>query len=330
MISEHNDNNGDKICKVWMIDVGSIVKHGNKISDYTDGTRAPEVDFGRKAGPEADVFSDAVETPLLLFGEIALKFTIPTDPKRDIYPAEFFSDSKFKSAKRHKVRAKENEYKKFGFEKPKFPKYFTNAQKMRYMYYHLGFLKIKKETGEIYPPEILDSLAKLQALSTEPDPKKRISERVVDDVLLNLMESIDQCGNGIYRIEGEKITPGSMTDEILPKNKPIKENVIQNKDRSNRMQNGIREIRLIRNDRTRNKKQDNDRAVWMNNEQRQDFNEKRNRAQNKGVNLNGNLPGMEQLLAKANKKANKNVIKINLEKKESSRRRYQRLNGEIM
>ena len=201
---------------------------------------------------------------------------------------------------------------------------------MRYMYYHLGFLKIKKETGEIYPPEILDSLAKLQALSTEPDPKKRISERVVDDVLLNLMESIDQCGNGIYRIEGEKITPGSMTDEILPKNKPIKENVIQNKDRSNRMQNGIREIRLIRNDRTRNKKQDNDRAVWMNNEQRQDFIEKRNRAQNKGVNLNGNLPGMEQLLAKANKKANKNVIKINLEKKESSRRRYQRLNGEIM
>ena len=30
MISDHKDNNSDKICKVWMIDVGSIVKHGDK------------------------------------------------------------------------------------------------------------------------------------------------------------------------------------------------------------------------------------------------------------------------------------------------------------
>ena len=122
------------------------------------------------------------------------------------------------------------------------------------MYYHLGFLKIQKETGEIYPPEVLDSLAKLQALSTEPDPKKRISERVVEDVLLNLMESIDQWEEpGIYRIEEAEIIPGSMTDEILPKNKSVNnENIHQNnKNRGNLVEN---------------KRQNNDSAARMNDE----------------------------------------------------------------
>ena len=47
-----------------------------------------------------------------------------------------------------------------------------------------------------------------------------------------------------------------MTDEILPKNKSVnKENIQQNnKNRGNRIQNVIQEIRLIRNDRVKNKK----------------------------------------------------------------------------
>ena len=237
-------------------------------------------------------------------GSVANKYL----PRRQIH-AELFTS--YERATDRNVRAKKREYLKSGFKEPTFPEYFTNAQKMRYMYYHLGFLEIQKETGEMYPPEVLDSLAKLQALSTEPDPEKRISERVVEDVLLNLMASIDQWKEpGVYRIEGEKITPGSMTDEILPKNKSVnKENIHQNnKNRGN----------LVKN-----KRQNNDNAARINNKQRQDFIEKRNLAQNKNLNLKGNLPNMRQLLAKANK----NDIKIDLGNKESPRRRYQLLNG---
>jgi serine/threonine protein kinase len=230
--------------KVSMIDLGSVVKQGDRINVYTRFSRAPEVDFGRPAGPEADVFSDAIDRPYVLFGSIANKYL----PRGQIHAKLFTS---YEHATDRNVQAKKREYLESGFKEPTFPEYFTNAQKMRYMYYHLGFLKIQKETGEIYPPEVLDSLAKLQALSTEPDPEKRISERVVEDVLLNLMASIDQWKEpGIYRIEGEKITPGSMTDEILPKNKSDnKENIQQNnKNRGN----------LVKN-----KRQDNDSAVWM-------------------------------------------------------------------
>ena len=304
--------------KVSMIDLGSIEKQGNGINAYTPITRAPEVDFDKPAGPKADVFSDAIDRPYVLFGSIANKYL---DRSQD--HAELFT--RCEGATDRDVRAIKMKFLIYGFKKPTFPEYFTDAQKMRYMYYHLGFLEIQRETGEMYPPEVLDSLAKLQALSTEPDPEKRISERVVEDVLLNLMVSVDQWGNGIYRIEGTKITPGSMTDEILPKNKSVnKENIQQNnKNRGNRIQNGIREIRLIRNDRVENKRQNNDNAARMNNKQRQDFIEKRNLAQNKNVNLKGNLPNMRQLLAKANK----NDIKIDLGNKESIRRRYKRLNG---
>lgn len=305
--------------KVSMIDLGSIEKQGNEINVYTSITRAPEVDFDKPAGPKADVFSDAIDRPYVLFGSIANKYLPRFQDHAELFiRCEGVTD--------RNVLAKKREYLKSGFKEPTFPEYFTNAQKMRYMYYHLGFLKIQKETGEIYPPEVLDSLAKLQALSTEPDPEKRISERVVEDVLLNLMASIDQWKEpGVYRIEGEKITPGSMTDEILPKNKSVnKENIQQNnKNRGNRIQDGIREIRLIRNDRVENKRQNNDSAARINNKQRQDFIEKRNLAQNKNVNLKGNLPNMRQLLAKANK----NDIKIDLGNKESPRRRYQLLNG---
>jgi serine/threonine protein kinase len=245
--------------KVSMIDLGSIEKQGNEINAYTPVTRAPEVDFYKPAGPKADVFSDAIDRPYVLFGSIANKYL----PRFQDH-AELFTS--YEHATDRNVLAKKREYLKSGFKEPTFPEYFTDAQKMRYMYYHLGFLEIQKETGEIYPPEVLDSLAKLQALSTEPDPEKRISERVVEDVLLNLMVSIDQWKeSGVYRIEGEKITPGSMTDEILPKNKSVnKENIQQNnKNRGN----------LVKN-----KRQDNNSAVWMNDEQRRNFIEKRNRA----------------------------------------------------
>ena len=50
--------------------------------------------------------------------------------------------------------------------------------------------------------------------------ERRISGRIVEDVLLNLMASIDEWKEpDIYRIEGEKIIQGSMTDEIYTKNK---------------------------------------------------------------------------------------------------------------
>jgi serine/threonine protein kinase len=245
--------------KVSMIDLGSIVKQGNGINVYTPITKAPEVDFNKPAGPKADVFSDAIDRPYVLFGSIANKY-LPRVQKH----AELFT--RCEGATDNDVKTAKMKYIGSGLQEPTFPEYFTNAQKIRYMYYHFGFLKIQKETGEIYPPEVLDSLAKLQALSTEPDPEKRISERVVEDVLLNLMVSIDQWKeSGVYRIEGEKITPGSMTDEILPKNKSVnKENIQQNnKNRGN----------LVKN-----KRQDNNSAVWMNDEQRRNFIEKRNRA----------------------------------------------------
>lgn len=145
------------------------------------------------------------------------------------------------------VKNKIKEYEDEHFDKPTFPEYFTNAQKMRYMYYHLGFLriqdeikkenvnitkeieedkkipdkdkqiKIEKKLIKIYPPEALDSLAKLQALSTEPNPGRRIDEEIVEKVLLHLMMSANQWGKKVFRIDGMKITPGSMSDEILPK-----------------------------------------------------------------------------------------------------------------
>ena len=86
------------------------------------------------------------------------------------------------------------------------------------MHYHLGFLKIQKEIGEIYPIKVLDTFAKLQAFSTEPNPIIRIDEEIVEIALLHLSLSIDNWENDIYRVEGIKITPGSMIDEILSKN----------------------------------------------------------------------------------------------------------------
>jgi hypothetical protein len=54
--------------------------------------------------------------------------------------------------------------------------------------------------------------------------------------------------------------------KFCQKNKSVnKENIQQdNKNRSNRMQNGIREIRFIRNDLMKNKGKDNDSAARMN------------------------------------------------------------------
>ena len=217
-------------------------------TNFGTNSYARNLDLGKKYLLDGDyddaisAFSDAIDRPYVLFGSIANKY-LPRVQKH----AELFT--RCEGATDNDVKTAKMKYIGSGLQEPTFPEYFTNAQKIRYMYYHFGFLKIQKETGEIYPPEVLDSLAKLQALSTEPDPEKRISERVVEDVLLNLMVSIDQWKeSGVYRIEGEKITPGSMTDEILPKNKSVnKENIQQNnKNRGNRIQDGIREIRLIR------------------------------------------------------------------------------------
>ena len=232
--------------KVSMIDIGSIKKHGTKISDgFTPATAAPEIWNGNaQASSQADVFSDAIDRPYILFGEIAKKH-IPQFPKmskneinslHDVdkeYMAIFGSSRgnfkdievpvswKFMSYEKATDLDVKNEMKKYedaGFSKPTFPKDFTNAQKMRYMYYHLGFLKIQKEIGEVYPLKVIDSLAKLQAFATEPDQSKRLSCKDVENTLLHLMMSADQWGNGVFRINGMKVTPWSMPDQILPKN----------------------------------------------------------------------------------------------------------------
>jgi serine/threonine protein kinase len=208
--------------KVSMIDIGSIVKHGDEIRAYTRYTAAPEVDFGKNANPKSDVFSDAIDRPYILFGSIAEKY-IPRFFKKiygynekNIYMKDIVKT--YENASYFDIQSKKNEYRRAGFQEPTFPAYFTNSQKMRYMHYHLGFLKVQREVGEIYPIKVLDTFAKLQVFSTEPNPEIRINEEIVERVLLHLMMSIDHWRNGVYRIEGIEITPGSMTDEILPKN----------------------------------------------------------------------------------------------------------------
>ena len=207
---------------VSMIDIGSIVKHGDKIHVYTRYTAAPEVDYGKLSGPKSDVFSDAVDRPYILFGSIAEKYIPRLFKKANNNDKKKFCMKDvvevYENISYFDMESKKNEYISAGFKEPIFPEYFTNAQKMRYMHYHLGFLKIQKEIGEIYPIKVLDTFAKLQAFSTEPNPIIRIDEEIVEIVLLHLSLSIDNWENDIYRVEGIKITPGSMIDEILPKN----------------------------------------------------------------------------------------------------------------
>ena len=136
------------------------------------------------------------------------------------------------------------EYEQDGIEKPdfnspNFPKNMTNAQKIRYMHWHLGFLKtdrdIKLGTGKnggkgkgVYPIEVIHSLSLLQMYSTDPNPKKRISSRVVERVLLHLKMTVDQWKDGQYRIEGmdDDLSKNEqkMVDIILPKNEANKKN----------------------------------------------------------------------------------------------------------
>jgi serine/threonine protein kinase len=218
---------------VSMIDVGSIVKTDQKNNfsfAYTKETVAPEVlskDY--KAHPKADVFSDAVDRPFILFGQVADKYF---DRK---------SHNNFGNPKRAAAFVKNGlkEYKKLGFESPKFPENFTNAQKARYIYYHLSFKKIQKELvdtikenaktkqelkkaemiGNIYPDKVLHSLALLQTYATDPDPRYRISDREVEEILLQLEMTIDSWKSGRFRVKDRHITLYSLVDEILPKNR---------------------------------------------------------------------------------------------------------------
>ena len=116
----------------------------------------------------------------------------------------------------------------------------TDAQKMRYMHWHLGFLKTNKDiesgTGKnekkgkgVYPTEVIHSLSLLQMYSTDPNPKKRISSRVVERVLLHLKMTVGQWKDGKYRIEGMEDddlneNEREMVDIILPKNEENKKN----------------------------------------------------------------------------------------------------------
>ena len=219
---------------VSMIDIGSIVKVGEKDDSaftYTEETVAPEVlKSGYEANAKADVFSDAVERPYILFGQVADKYF---DRKSHNNFGNHMEAVAF-------VKNGLKEYKKLGFESPKFPENFTNAQKARYIYYHLGFKKIQKELVDtlkenaktrqqvkkaemveknIYPDEVLHSLALLQTYATEPDPRFRISDREVEEILLNLEMTSDLWNSGQFRVKDRHITLYSLVDEILPKNR---------------------------------------------------------------------------------------------------------------
>jgi serine/threonine protein kinase len=218
---------------VSMIDVGSIVKTDQKNNfsfSYTKETVAPEVlKSGYEANAKADVFSDAVDRPLILFGQVAEKYFDGSNKKLKSIKSTAYS-----------LQNKLKEYKKLGFDLPKFPENFTDARKMRYMYYHLGFKKIQKELVDtlgknaktrlqskkaemveknIYPDEVLHSLALLQTYATEPDPRFRISDREVEEILLNLEMTSDLWNSGQFRIKDRYITLYSLVDRILPKNR---------------------------------------------------------------------------------------------------------------
>ena len=218
---------------VSMIDVGSIVKVGEKEFTYTEETVAPEVlKSGYEANAKADVFSDAVDRPFILFGQVADKYF---DRKSHNNFGNNMKAAAF-------VKSGLEEYKDLNFDLPKFPENFTDARKMRYMYYHLGFKKIQKELvdalkenaktrqqvkkaeiveKDIYPDEVLHSLALLQTYATEPDPDVRISDKDVEEVLLHLEMTYDQWSKGEkhFRVNGLDIAPWSLADDILPKNK---------------------------------------------------------------------------------------------------------------
>ena len=218
---------------VSMIDVGSIVKVGKKedfSSNCTKETVAPEVlQEGYEADAKSDVFSDAIDRPLILFGQVAEKYFDGSNKKLKSIKSTAYS-----------LQNKLKEYKKLGFDLPKFPENFTDARKMRYMYYHLGFKKIQKELVDtlgknaktrlqskkaemveknIYPDEVLHSLALLQTYATEPDPRFRISDREVEEILLNLEMTSDLWNSGQFRIKDRYITLYSLVDRILPKNR---------------------------------------------------------------------------------------------------------------
>lgn len=197
--------------EVGMIDIESIAEHGVENLYYTKNTVAPEILTEKIAVPESDVFSDAIDRPYILFGSIADKYL-----SRDKCHADFFN--KFEEANNWTVKNYKNNFSKNGFKEPIFPDYFSNPQKMRYMYYFLGFLKIQKEVGEIYPIEVLKSFSKLQTLCTEPNPKKRIYEKDVEEILLHLMLTIENWKDGIFRIKGMIIYPESPADQVLPIN----------------------------------------------------------------------------------------------------------------
>ena len=154
----------------------------------------------------------------------------------DIFSAFEYADS-------DDVEETLREYEQDGFEKPNFsspnfPKNMTDAQKMRYIHWHLGFLKTNRDiesgTGKngekgkgVYPTEVIHSLSLLQMYSTDPDPEKRISSRVVERVLLHLKMTVDQWKDGQYRIEG-------MDDDDLNENERETANIILPKNEANK------------------------------------------------------------------------------------------------
>ena len=76
-----------------------------------------------------------------------------------------------------------------------------------------------KWSRSIYPDEVLHSLALLQTYATDPDPRFRISDREVEEILLNLEMTSDLWNSGQFRVKDRHITLYSLVDEILPKNR---------------------------------------------------------------------------------------------------------------
>ena len=164
-----------------------------------------------------------------------------------LFLGDIFSAYEYADDRDVEETLKEYENSKFknpNFSPPNFPENMTNAQKMRYMYWHLGFLKTNRDiesgTGKngekgkgVYPTEVIHSLSLLHMYSTDPNPEKRISSRAVERVLLHLKMIVDQWKDGQYRIvnengliSGDGLSPEEweMVDVILPRNEANKKN----------------------------------------------------------------------------------------------------------
>lgn len=205
------------------------------------------------ASQKSVVFYEAMNLPFILFGAMAYRYfwqffghdapdTVFADQKEFL---AFFHSSCLKSSIQVPYfKLPENSEKVLEdflvrlysinkIEQPVFDKSLSEEQELRYTYFHFGYNYMQSKLDELrfgakYHKDVVNSLALLMAMATEPDDKKRISIREYEEILLNLELTCDQWKDGQFRITEpntqngtwkDTVTTGSLVDMILPKNK---------------------------------------------------------------------------------------------------------------